>query len=87
MERVPPSRSDLLARAMFKLLALPQAQPLHDGLLQVLLPNLLGLQGGTPQHSAAEVFRSAPNERSLAKQALAGYKGSVDPSQIVSWLQ
>ncbi len=83
----PGGQVDLLARAMFRLLALPEAQPLRDGLLQVLLPNLLGLQGGAPQHSAAEVFHDAPNERPLAKQTLAQYKGTADPSQLISWLQ
>lgn len=76
-----------LAAVMFKLVALPEANALHDNIIQVFLPNLIGLSGGARKRSADEVFSRSPEERLSARQTLLRYAGTADPSQLLHWLE
>lgn len=76
-----------LVRAMFQLLALPQAAGLHDNLIGTWLPNALGLDGGLPQRTAAEIFAGDPAGRTAATRTLAAYRGSADAGKLRAWLR
>ena len=75
-----------LAIALFRLLALPEAKPLHDNIVGTYLPNLLDV--GTPEvHSADAVFREWPAERQKANAALNAYSGAAPKDPLQSWLR
>ena len=77
-----------LTVTMFHLVALPQASALHDNILQVYLPNLLGLSGGgPPRKKAGDVFRGIPEERQKAERALQAYRGKVPADALMRWLR
>jgi hypothetical protein len=75
-----------LAIALFRLLALPEAKPIHDNIVGTYLPNLLDV--GTPEvHSADAVFREWPAERQKANAALNAYTGAAPKSPLQAWLR
>ena len=78
-------RTRRLALALFRLLAMPEAADLHDNLIEPYLPNLLGLTGGLPKHTAAEVL-GADGLR-MARAAVAAYHGRSDAAPLRTWLR
>jgi hypothetical protein len=83
-----PPRAQLLrlARAMFTVLLLPEAAPLHANLCQVFLPNLLGLGRGRAEASAADVFADADELRTRAREAVRGLNEFDPDGQLLAWL-
>jgi hypothetical protein len=72
--------------AMFGLLAVPEASDLHDNLIEIDLPNLLGLTGGAQKQSANAVFSLWPRERPLSRRALESYRGPADTKPLLAWI-
>lgn len=87
MAAPPLERVTRFVLALFKLLASPESEPLHDSIKEVYLPNLLGLKNPPLRYSAAEIFPDRADERlailSLLKQA--PEKESV--SRLIQWLE
>ena len=77
--------TDRYAISLFRLLEMPSVQPFHDNIVEVFLPNLLGLHEATPLRSAAEVFRAYPSEQARGMQALTPYHGS-GADHLKHWL-
>lgn len=84
----PSSNARLsLVVALFSLLAMPEAAPLHDNVVGVYLPEVLQLNhvhGGLP---ASRVFEGSPGERARAEAIVNGYRGSADTNKLKDWLR
>jgi hypothetical protein len=76
-------RTAELVRAMFVLLGQPATQRLRPSLVEVYLPNLIGLHDSAPRLSADRVFHGQPAERTAARQAAAA---SSDGAALAAWL-
>ena len=72
--------------ALFRLLGIKEAAPLHDNIISTYLPNLLGL-GTSNEHAARDVFREFPSDRERAEQTLSGYKGNTSATYLQDWLR
>lgn len=83
---VSEERVDQLARTMIQLLAVPTASGLNDNVVDVFLPNLLGLVPGKQARPAEQVFAGDPQLRQEAENLLGGYRGRADASGLRSWL-
>lgn len=84
-----PSASDRhvnrLILTLFRIVRKGRAPELRDNILEVFLPNLLGLRGGAKKRLATEVFEDQPEERAGAEEAL----GQIDtpPARLLlDWL-
>lgn len=73
-----------LIRALFKLLALPQAAALHAAVGQVYLPNLLGLHDPASRYLPEEVFADSEKE---ADQYLTTLKQLQVKPPLIEWLE
>lgn len=82
IEGAGPRAADLI-RAIFILLAQPETKSLRPNLVEVYLPNLIGLHDPTPRFSADQVFHGHPAERTAARHASAA--GS-DGAELTTWL-
>lgn len=82
-----PSHVRALVRAMFVLLAMPEAKPLHDNLVGTWMPNLLGIEGGMTKQTAAAMFANDAKGRAGAAKALADYKGTSDATKLRAWIR
>lgn len=76
-----------LAITMFRLLSIPEAEGLHDNLISVFLPNLLGLTPGAEKRTPGEVFSAYPAERQSAEQALLKHHFGASPVELLRWLR
>jgi hypothetical protein len=83
----PADRVYRLAMTMFRLLNVPEAASLHDNLISVYLPNLLGLTGGMAKRTPGEVFRTYPGEQQSAEQALLKHQAGASPVELLRWLR
>jgi hypothetical protein len=81
-EGTGPRASDLI-RALFILLHQREAQSLRTNLMDVYLPNLIGLHDPKPRLSADQVFHGRAAERTRARQAAAI---DSDGAALVAWL-
>jgi hypothetical protein len=79
-----PPRTRSLARAMFRLLAMSAQGLLQDGIVEPLLPNLLGLNGGMHALSVADILDA--DARKTARTVLARYKGRSNSAPLRAWL-
>jgi hypothetical protein len=71
---------------LFHVMGMPAASGIHDNILQVFLPNVVGISGGAAKRKASDLFRDAPAERERAERILAAYRGPA--AQAVSqWLR
>jgi len=77
--RVSPAVEDRYIRALFHLLALPEAAAFADNIAGVYLPNRTG------RRRASSVFRDAPAEKKRAGQALAARAGR-QAEALRTWL-
>jgi hypothetical protein len=75
-----------LARALFHLLAMPEAAEEHENLIGTYLPNLLGIDGGMTKRTADEIFAGAASARREATAALRAYAGRADAAPLRKWL-
>jgi hypothetical protein len=78
-------RTRVLVRAMFRMLAMPEAAKLHDAIVAPYLPNAIGLNGGLPARRASELLDK--DARAVGGTALAGYRGPSDAAPLRGWLQ
>jgi len=84
---VAPAFLNRFVIALFRLLELPAASPLHDNLIGTYLPNLLGLHAeAAPTRPAADVFKDHPEERTKAERILRSYRGASSTKQLLEWL-
>jgi hypothetical protein len=86
----PPAPPPILQRTAlmgFHLLAMPDANGLHNRLVQAYLPNLLGLTGSEPKHPAAEIFSGNPAAREQAAKSLAALPPSAHRDRLQAWLE
>jgi len=84
---IPSEFVSRFAITLFRLLGLPQAAALHDNIIDVFLPNLLGLSAGLTERPATDIFRNYPDERQKAEQALLNYQGAVSTTNLLRWLR
>lgn len=70
---------DRFARALFRLLEIPEAATLNENVLGVYLPRRL-------QRNADDVFRGLDDVRTRARLAVGRYAGSVSTQAVVQWL-
>jgi hypothetical protein len=82
----PPKWRRRLVVALFRLLGMEAAAVLHDQVVDLFLPNLLGLADG-PTPEPAEVFREYPGEAASAEAALQGYAGAASAEPLLEWLR
>ena len=75
------------AITMFRLLGVSEAKSLHDNIIGVFLPNLLGLTGGAPKCDVNDIFREYPADRSLATNWLRDYRGVESTDALLDWLR
>ena len=78
-DRAAPLVEDRLIRALFHLVALPEAAPFAENVVKVYLKNRIG------RRPAWLTFRDAPAERERAKQVLAG-RSEPEAAAIQDWL-
>lgn len=82
-----PAHVTRVARAMFKLLGMPEAVGFHDNLVGTFLPNALGLDGGIPKLKPTDVFSGDLKGRAAAMKTLADYKGTSDVTKLRAWIK
>lgn len=70
------------AVALFRLLGVEEAAPLHDNIIDTYLPNLLGL-GTSNEHAAREVFREFSGDQQRVELMLSRHPGST---YLLDWL-
>jgi hypothetical protein len=75
-----------LAVAMFRLIEVAGDPTVTDNIIQVFLPNLLGMQGGLPAKEADDIFREYPDERPKVEQTLRSYQGNASTNDLLAWL-
>lgn len=83
----PKPYGQKLAVMMFHLIALPQASALHNNIISVFLPNLLGLRGGATRKKAEALFQEIPVERQKAERILREYRGEASTNALMKWLR
>ena len=83
----PPAKQySRLVVSMFRLIEVAADPTVTDNIIQVFLPNLLGMQGGLPKKEAVEIFREHPDERPKLEQALRRYQGNASTNDLLTWL-
>jgi hypothetical protein len=88
MMAAPPRQRELrLARAMFRIFALPQSGALRATIVNVYLPNLLGLSATQPKYTAGEVFADSANERVQHLEALRRNPQQPSVERLIRWLE
>jgi len=86
--RLPSSSARLsLVMALFNLIAMPEAAPLHDNVVGVYLPDVLQWNRVPGELSASQVFEGAPSERARAESIVNGYHGSAAMGKLKDWLR
>jgi len=85
--RPSPEHVHRLALTLFHLLEVSKDPSVTDNIVQVFLPNLLGIQGGLPQRNADDVFADAAEERSKVEAILGRYQGSASTQTLLAWLR
>jgi hypothetical protein len=83
----PPGFDDRLVVGTLRIIALPEAAPLHDDLLKTYLPNLLGLEGGATKKRAESIFRRFPGEREQAERVLSAYATPAIAALVLDWIR
>lgn len=83
---IAPQLIEHLTRTLFRLLDLPQAASLHDPIVDIYLPNLLGLGGDGARRAAVDVFADRPAERGQAEAALRRRPDSTGSVALQAWL-
>jgi hypothetical protein len=77
-----------LVVAMFRLLGIKEAADTHFDIIDLYLPNRLGLAGGGGiKRTADEVFGEYPGEREKAKKLLQDYRGEASTDSLIEWLR
>lgn len=82
-----PAHLVRVSRALFSLLAMPEASGFHDNAIGTWLPNALGLEGGMPRLEPTDVFSGDPKGRAAATKLLAAYRGTSDATKLRAWIR
>jgi hypothetical protein len=72
--------------ALFHQIAIPGSAD-ADNIIQVYLPNFVGITGGVKRKSAKAVFDEYPAERQHAEEILRNYRGPAPVAKLLDWLQ
>ena len=75
-----------LIQAFFKLLTVPEAQPLHNNIKEVYLPNLLGLKNKPSRYLVSDVFPD-PDQQSATLSSMKQAPPSQTGSVLIKWLE
>jgi hypothetical protein len=75
-----------LVISLFRLIAVAGDPTVTANIIQVFLPNLLGIHSGLPLRKAQDVFRDYPDERPKAEQTLRSYQGSASTNHLLAWM-
>jgi hypothetical protein len=76
-----------LVVTLFNLITMPEAAALHDNIVDVYLPDVLGWNRGDGKLSASQVFQGAPSERARAEAIINGYHGNAATETLKDWLK
>jgi hypothetical protein len=77
----------MLAQSMFRLLLLPEAQPLYPVISGVLLPNLLRADAKAPKYTPAEILGPAKLDRAALLRVVSGLTSEEERAKkLVAWL-
>lgn len=83
-----PGRARRFGVTLFRLLGNPKAAGVHGDIVDIHLPNLLGIVGGRPARmTPAAVFERFAAERAKASAALSAYQGPGAKAEIEAWLK
>jgi hypothetical protein len=85
-QTVEPYHFHRLAVSMFRLLALSEAEPLHENLVETYLPDTINLLEGEEPRPATAVFKEWPNDRVPARRALASYPDQGAAAPLLKWI-
>lgn len=81
-----PQALRALVNTLFHLVAMPEAQALHDNVIGVYLPAVLRWNGSHYSVGTAEVF-PAPADRARAEATLNNYHGAASTEALKAWLR
>ena len=80
-------RCNQLAQCLFRLLDCSTASALHDNIISVYLPNLLGLSEGLTAKIPGKVFGENKDLMEKAEQILLAYKGFNTTVELLNWIR
>lgn len=75
-----------LVISLFRLIAVAGDPSVTNNIIQVFLPNLLGIQSGLLLRKADDVFREYPDERPKVEQILRNYQGGASTNALLAWM-
>ena len=84
-----PAPNTMLARLIWgsiRLIATENGEPMRELVLQTLLPNLIGLEGGLVRKHAPDVFAGADVQRREVEEILSARQEFPGRDQIIQWL-
>jgi len=83
----PPRQSEIkLAQSMFRLLLLPEAEPLRPTIGGIFLPNLLRVDAKTPKYNSAEILDPAKLDRGALRRVVTGLSEEERAKRLAAWL-
>ena len=81
-----PEQAGSLARTLFLLLDIPEVGRIRDNIVDVFLPNLLGLSPGMTVLPAEYVFGAQAGEKDAARQYLQAIGRQSSTAALMGWL-
>jgi hypothetical protein len=84
--QLSPEHVHRLTISFFRLLEVSPEASVRDNIVQVFLPNLLGIQGGLSKRYPDDVFAGAAPERGRVEAILRRYQGSASTQALLTWL-
>lgn len=84
-DRPPEPQISRYVIALFRVLALQQAAPLHDRIVDTDLPTVLEFEQ-PGERTARQMFSRQPDERPRAIQTLKAYHGAQSTAALMHWL-
>lgn len=82
---VPAPVLERWVTTLFHQIVIPSSSD-ADNIIQVYIPNMVGLSGGVKRKTAKVVFSEHPQEREQAEQILRNYKGPAPAGKLLAWL-
>jgi hypothetical protein len=76
-----------IALSAFRLLAMPEALPMHEAIASETLPKVLGLGRAKPVLTATTVFAGAADDRRRAEAAVTGLADQAHARRLLEWLR
>ncbi|MDB5048343.1 MAG: hypothetical protein JWO30_1414 [Fibrobacteres bacterium] len=84
---LPAGYANRLGLALFRMLSHPGEGETKENLIDIFLPNLLGLAGSATPKSASDIFKGHAAEKTKAEDFLAAYKGPKDAKPLLEWIR